>query len=157
MAPGMPVWRTKDPALESHLRASYEGLASSAMRGVAVDVCVEGKLGRPLVVTLRYRVSGEGDEMRGGGGGEGSRMWQGGGVGRAEDIVGGWKEMCVSRNLCFPSPVVWSHFPVTCAHIFAPPPFTLRDPFFPPAPPPLTHRDPSSLSPPPLPPLLQGP
>ncbi|PNG99986.1 hypothetical protein TSOC_014216, partial [Tetrabaena socialis] len=46
------VWRTKDPALESRLRSSYDGLAAADNRRLTVTVAVSGRLGGPLTLRL---------------------------------------------------------------------------------------------------------
>ncbi|KAG2496534.1 hypothetical protein HYH03_005358 [Edaphochlamys debaryana] len=52
IAPGDRVWRTKDPALESRLRASFESVASAAARRLPVAVSVWGRAGEPLRLRL---------------------------------------------------------------------------------------------------------
>lgn len=51
--PGMLVWRTKDPALESALRATFESVAESDQRKLPVHASVSGSLGTPLRLTLQ--------------------------------------------------------------------------------------------------------
>lgn len=51
--PGNLVWRNKDGALEARLRATYDGLAASAVRRVPVTVRVTGAVGLPLTITLK--------------------------------------------------------------------------------------------------------
>lgn len=46
------MWRTKDPALESRLKASYDSLAATDNRRLPVTVAVHGSLGSPLSLTL---------------------------------------------------------------------------------------------------------
>ncbi|GLC64650.1 Peptidase U32 [Pleodorina starrii] len=58
VAPGDLVWRTKDPALESRLRASYDGLAAADARSLPVAAAVRGGLGSPLTLTLTDPVAG---------------------------------------------------------------------------------------------------
>ncbi|GFH25184.1 DUF3656 domain-containing protein, partial [Haematococcus lacustris] len=53
LQPGQLVWKTKDHALEARLRATYEGLAGSAMRSLPVSARVSGKIGSALNLTLR--------------------------------------------------------------------------------------------------------
>lgn len=52
VSPGDLVWRTKDPSLESRLRASYDGLAAVNMRRRPVRASVAGVVGSPLKLTL---------------------------------------------------------------------------------------------------------
>ncbi|MEW5305319.1 MAG: hypothetical protein WDW36_007867 [Sanguina aurantia] len=51
--PGDRVWRTKDAALESRLRSSYEKLSSTEGRKIDVHVAAAGRLGEVLSLTLR--------------------------------------------------------------------------------------------------------
>lgn len=50
---GHLVWRTKDPALEARLRASWDGLAGAQQRKLGVHVRVSGGLGMPMELKLR--------------------------------------------------------------------------------------------------------
>ncbi|GIL91502.1 hypothetical protein Vretifemale_19091 [Volvox reticuliferus] len=52
VAAGDLVWRTKDPALESRLRASFEGLAAADTRCLPVTAAVAGALGQPLTLAV---------------------------------------------------------------------------------------------------------
>ncbi|EFJ50364.1 hypothetical protein VOLCADRAFT_116887 [Volvox carteri f. nagariensis] len=45
ISPGHLMWRTKDPALESRLRASYDSLAAANMRRLPVTAAVAGAVG----------------------------------------------------------------------------------------------------------------
>ncbi|KAG2432764.1 hypothetical protein HYH02_012897 [Chlamydomonas schloesseri] len=47
------VWRTKDPALEARLRASWDGRAAAEARRLPVTAEVSGRVGEPLTLTLR--------------------------------------------------------------------------------------------------------
>lgn len=51
--PGMLVWRTKDPALDSALRATFESVAEADQRKLPVHALVTGTLDAPLQLTLR--------------------------------------------------------------------------------------------------------
>jgi hypothetical protein len=59
------VWKNRDAALESQLRASYEGLSAAAARKLPVAVAVAGRVGQPLTLTLR---DGDGNTA-------GARLW----------------------------------------------------------------------------------
>ncbi len=48
------MWKTRDPEVNMRLRRSFDGLAAADMRKVPVDVAVEGGVGSPLTVTLRW-------------------------------------------------------------------------------------------------------
>ncbi|GIL60544.1 hypothetical protein Vafri_15096 [Volvox africanus] len=52
VAAGDLVWRTKDPSLESRLRASFDGLAAADTRRLPVTAAAAGALGQPLTLTL---------------------------------------------------------------------------------------------------------
>ncbi|GLI60382.1 hypothetical protein VaNZ11_002388 [Volvox africanus] len=52
VAAGDLVWRTKDPSLESRLRASFDGLAAADTRRLPVAAAAAGALGQPLTLTL---------------------------------------------------------------------------------------------------------
>lgn len=49
----MLVWRTKDPALESTLRATFESVSEADQRRMPVHASVSGSLDTPLQLTLR--------------------------------------------------------------------------------------------------------
>lgn len=49
----MLAWRTKDPALESALRASYESVAEADLRKLPVHAVVAGDCNAHLQLTLR--------------------------------------------------------------------------------------------------------
>jgi hypothetical protein len=50
---GQHVWKTRDAALESRLKATYDGLSQAAARKLPVAAAVIGAIGTPLRVLLR--------------------------------------------------------------------------------------------------------
>lgn len=53
LQPGHLVWKTKDSALESKLRATYDGLSAADSRKLCVDVSVSGSVDKPLMIRLK--------------------------------------------------------------------------------------------------------
>lgn len=46
------MWKTKDAALESRLRATWDGLAAAQQRKLPIQVAISGGIGQPLVLRL---------------------------------------------------------------------------------------------------------